>query len=200
VRQFLFRVFVSVEAELGVIGEVRAELQEEGPKVAVHAVDVEVVHHGRRAHQPRIGGIGRFTPPPLGAKHRPLLLCFADEHHSLSLPERPSLLGGHVILALALAERNHRNLFLPGKCLQSRHECFADRIHQGAGGELVATMKTKEAGHPLLALQSRDVNVQLHPVDSFHLQGDVLGKHFVVRSFRLRYDSDPSGSTAASAA
>jgi hypothetical protein len=42
-RQLPFSVFVSVEAELGVVGEVRAELQKEGSKVAVHAVDVEVV-------------------------------------------------------------------------------------------------------------------------------------------------------------
>jgi hypothetical protein len=47
--QLSLGVFVSVEAELGVVGKVRAELQEEGSKVAVHAVDVEVVHHGRIA-------------------------------------------------------------------------------------------------------------------------------------------------------
>jgi hypothetical protein len=68
------------------------------------------------------------------------------------LLEPLSLLGGDVILAVALAERYHRNLLLAGKCFKSRHECFADRIHQGAGGELVAAMKAKEAGHPLLAL------------------------------------------------
>jgi hypothetical protein len=44
--------------------------------------------------------------------------------------------------------------------------------------KLVAAMKSKEAGHSLFALQSRDVHVQIHPIDSFHLQGDVVGQHF----------------------
>jgi len=88
-----------------------------------------------------------------------LSCAFADEYYSFRLLELLSLLGGDVILALALAERNHGNLLLPGKCFQGRHECFADWVHQGAGGELVAAMKSKEAGHPLLALQSRNVNI-----------------------------------------
>jgi hypothetical protein len=37
-------------------------------------------------------------------------------------------------------------------------------------------IQSKEAGHPLFALQSRDVHVQIHPIDSFHLQGDVVGQ------------------------
>src|SRR5580704_2578987 len=45
--QLPFGVFVSVEAELGVVGKVCAELQEERTKVTVHAINVEVVHHGR---------------------------------------------------------------------------------------------------------------------------------------------------------
>ena len=62
----------------------------------------------------------------------------------------------------------------------------------------------KKQATPCSRCNRRDVNVQVHPVDSLHLQGDVLGQHFGNTSwyahFRLRYDSDPSGSTAASAA
>ena len=95
-------------------------------------------------------------------------------------------------------------LFLPGKLLHCRHELLADRIHQRTGGELVAAMKPEEAGHSAVPLQGWHVNVQVHPVDSFDFQGDVIVQHFGDRSwyahFRLRYDSGPSGSTAASAA
>jgi hypothetical protein len=61
------------------------------------------------------------------------------------LMEALSLLRGDVILALAPTERNHRNLLLPGKRFKGRHECFANRVHQSAGGELVAAMKAKRA-------------------------------------------------------
>ena len=40
-------VFVAVDAKLGVVGEVGAELQEEGAEVVVEAVEVELVDHGR---------------------------------------------------------------------------------------------------------------------------------------------------------
>ena len=42
-------VLVAVEAELGGVGEVGAELQEERPEVPIHGVEVEVVDQGRGA-------------------------------------------------------------------------------------------------------------------------------------------------------
>ena len=53
-RQLPLEVLVAVDAQLGVVREVRAELREERPEVLVHRVDVVVVHHRRRRHQPRI--------------------------------------------------------------------------------------------------------------------------------------------------
>ena len=65
-------------------------------------------------------------------------------------------------------------------------------------------MKAKEVHHALFPLQTGNVDVQVHPIDTFDFQGDVIGQHLGHASwyahFRLRYDSDPSGSTAASAA
>src|ERR1035437_3090018 len=43
------------QAQLGVVGEVGAELDEERPEVLVHAVEVEVVDHPGRLHDPRVG-------------------------------------------------------------------------------------------------------------------------------------------------
>ena len=45
--QLLLHVFVTVQAELGVVGEVGAEFQEEGTKVSIHAVNVKVVDQDR---------------------------------------------------------------------------------------------------------------------------------------------------------
>lgn len=59
---------VAVQAQLGVVGEVPAELDEEGPEVGVEGVDVEVVHHRREPHDPGVGGAGVGVAPLLGAE------------------------------------------------------------------------------------------------------------------------------------
>ena len=40
-----FEVFVAVDTELGVVGEIGAKLQEERPEVLVHAIEVVMVDH-----------------------------------------------------------------------------------------------------------------------------------------------------------
>ena len=51
-RQLPLEVLVPVDAQLGAVGEVRAEPQE-GAEVLVHRAEVEVVAHRRRTGQPR---------------------------------------------------------------------------------------------------------------------------------------------------
>jgi hypothetical protein len=50
-----------VMAELGIVGKIGAELQKEGTKIPVHAVD-EKGDHGRGAYQPRVRGALDSTP------------------------------------------------------------------------------------------------------------------------------------------
>src|SRR3982751_1377376 len=118
--------------------------------------------------------------------------------------EPAQMLGGNIILALPFAKLHHRNLSLFRECIHGRDKAFADRVHQGAGNKRVSAMVAEEPDHAQFPLQLRYVHVQVHPVDSLDLQADVIGKHFRYASwyahFRLRYDFDLSGSTAASAA
>ena len=102
---------------------------------------------------------------------------FADEDHAFGTGEVAEELGGDSVLTLAFAELEEGNLLVPGKLLQSGDEVLADGIHQGAGGELVAAMETEKGGHALLALQLWDVNIQVHAVDSFDFESDVLGQY-----------------------
>jgi hypothetical protein len=99
---------------------------------------------------------------------------------------------------------DNRNAFPFSERLHCRDERLTDRIHQSAGDELKTAVVPKETGHPNFPLQLRHVNIQVQPVDSLDLQGHVVGQHLSNGSWyahsRLRYDSDPSGSTAASAA
>jgi len=58
-----------------------------------------------------------------------------------------------------------------------REERFGDGVHQGTGGEPVAEVKTEKTGYPSSPLQSRHVDVEVHAVNAFHFQGDVLAKN-----------------------
>jgi len=101
------------------------------------------------------------------------------------------MLGGDVVFSLALAELHHWNSFPFGEGVHGRDEGFTDGVHQRTGGELAASMKPEEAGYARIALQLGDVHVQIHPVNPFHLKGDVLGQYFRDAScyahFRLRW-------------
>src|SRR5580693_5794314 len=54
----------------------------------------------------------------------------------------------------------------------------------------MAPVEPEETRHPLFSLQLWHVHVQVHPVDPFHFQGDVLIEHFghttCYAHFRLR--------------
>ena len=174
VRQLLLHIFVTVQAEFGVVREVRAEFQEEGAKIPIHAVGVKVVDHGRGADQPGIGRSGLLIAPPLGAEHRRFLLRLADEQHSFRAGKLLPILRGHAVLTLALLERHDGYLFLFGKLLHLGDERLGDRIHQRTGGKPVAEMEPEETGHSSRPLQRRHVHVQVHAVDSLDLQRHVL--------------------------
>jgi hypothetical protein len=79
-------------------------------------------------------------------------LRLTNEHHAFGLGEFLSLFCRYIIFASTLAKLNHRDLLALRETLQSCHERLADRVHQGAGGELMAAMEAKKGGHALLPL------------------------------------------------
>ena len=50
-------------------------------------------------------------------------------------------------------------------------------------------MVAKEAHDTLFPLQPRNINIQVHPVDSFHFQGDVLRQHLGNTSWYAHFGS-----------
>jgi len=119
---------VAVQAQPGVVGKVRAELEEERSEVLIDAVKVEVVDHPGGLDDPGIGpAIG--VVPSLGPEQRRLLLSAADEHHPLSATGRlelGQLLVHHVVLALALDEVHPRDLPLAGVAVHRGREAVGD--------------------------------------------------------------------------
>jgi hypothetical protein len=51
-------ILVAVDAELGIVGKIGAEFQEERPEVLIDAVEIVVVDHRGGFHDPRIGSAG----------------------------------------------------------------------------------------------------------------------------------------------
>ena len=115
--QLALDVLVPVQTELGVVREVRAELEEQGTEVLVHEVEVVGVWHRRRGHQARravaAGRIGLL----LRAQHARLLLRLADVQHALA--SRPCAQGAlrPLVFARAPLERDQVALVATGEVL-----------------------------------------------------------------------------------
>src|SRR5206468_570098 len=141
-------VLVAVDAQLGVVGEVRAELQEEGAKVLIEAVEVEVVDHGRGLDDPGVLLTGARVGALLGAENGGLLLGLADEEDAFVAWELEPILQGHVLLALSFGESEQGNLLLVDEVLDGGDEVLADGVHEDGGSKGVAAVKAEEGGDP----------------------------------------------------
>src|SRR5580658_62827 len=172
--ELAFGVFVSVQAQLRIIREVRTELQEEGTELPVQTVTVEVVHHRRRAHDPGIGMSRLRIAALLGAEHWRLFLRLADEDDPFRFIETRQVFLHHIILALALVELHQRNLLLFREMLHRRHEGFGHGVHQGRRGEFVAAVTAEKLGDSAFALQHRHVDIEIHPVDALQLESHMV--------------------------
>ena len=95
---------VAVEADLGVVGKVGGELDEERAEVGVEAVEVEVVDHRGAADQPGKRRAGLGIAALLGPKRRGLLLRAADEQDPLGAVVAGKVALGDVVFALAGTE------------------------------------------------------------------------------------------------
>jgi hypothetical protein len=86
-----------------------------------------------------------------------------------------------VVLALALLELYQGDFLWFGELLPLGDKPFGDGIHPRTGGELMAPMKSEEAGHSSRSLQRRHVHVPIHSVDSFDLPRHVLPENLCDR-------------------
>src|SRR4051794_8564500 len=80
--------------------------------VALGPVEVVVVDHRRRPHDPGVGLAGVGIAALLGAKDRRLLLRLAHEDDPLAAVELGVVLLGDVVLALPLGEGDQGDLLL----------------------------------------------------------------------------------------
>src|SRR5262249_15677172 len=144
-RELTLGIFMPVEAELGIEWKVAAELQKEGAEIAVYGIDIVVVHHRRRAYDPRIGQPRLGAAALLGAEYRGLLLRIADEYHPFLFLELGQILFHYVDFALTLANRHHFKCILRDVALKCRDEASGHRAHQGRGWQRLSAMVAEES-------------------------------------------------------
>lgn len=174
--QLAFGVLVAVDAELGVVGEVRTEFQEERAEVCVDAIEVEVVDHRRAVDHPGIGRAGVRVATALGTHDTGLLLRPSDVQHAFVGVEALQILLGEIVLALVLAEADQIHAGLADEALDIGHERL------GLGGdcrrrrEALAEMAAKIPDHAAHALQLGNVDAEVHPIDALALEHDMVAQ------------------------
>src|SRR5712692_2457100 len=108
------------------------------------------------------------------AEDTDLLLSFADKEYSFAAFKACQVIGGDIVLALLLGEGQQRNTVLLHESLDALDEGATNGLHKGRRHHRLVSMKTKERHHTAVMLQFWLVNVEVHAVDAFQFQGDVL--------------------------
>jgi hypothetical protein len=127
--ELALQVLMTIDAELGVVRKVRAELQKKRPERLIYAVETVVVDHPCGFDDPRIGRARVLTAAALGPHDACLFLRLADIQHALVLLELPQVPLRDVVLALALLKRNQINAFAGHELLDVANERLSHRRH-----------------------------------------------------------------------
>ena len=162
-----------VEAELGGVREVGAELEEEGAEVSVAAVEVVNVDHGGGVDDPGDGaaGVDAFAG---GTGDADFLLGDADEEDAFILGEGAEFLLQDVVLALTFLEADPFHAFALDEGVDGFEEGLGHVDRLLGGGEAAAEVTAAEGGDAGLAGELGDIGVEIHPVEALQLQDDVI--------------------------
>ncbi len=167
-----FGPLVAIEAQLGVVGKIRTELQEERAEVRVHAGEVELVDQPGGLHDPRVGvPVGVATA--LGAKQYRLLLRPPDEG-TPSVPVKAARRSRAMSSFLALDEVHPRHALVPSEATHRRAERVGDLGQRGGGSNRQVQLLVHAAHNPGRVLQPWDIDVEVHPVDALDLEAHML--------------------------
>src|SRR5262245_14086116 len=168
---------MAVNAKLGVVRKVGAELQKERPEVLVDAIKIVVVDHGRRLHDPRIGRAGTRAAPTLRAHNPRFLLCLADVQHTFGLPELAQIPLGNVVLARALLESNEIDAFGSDELLDIANKGPGHRRHRRRRCKPLAMVNPQIPHRGSHRLQVGHINVEIHAVDRLVLKNHMITQH-----------------------
>ena len=163
---------VAIQAELEGVGGVAADLDERRPPLGVDQVDVIVVHVDRFPAEGEM-----HLAPLLGLGGRPAggpLLRDPHEDDARGRGEPIAIPLDDVILALPFGEVDPGDPPGVGPGPQPLLEGVGDLPKDGGRGHHPGPGAAEKGHHPALALQPRDIAVDVQPIDAFHVQRHVL--------------------------
>ena len=173
---------MAVDAELGVVGKVGAELQEERPEVLIDAIEIVVVDHRSGFHDPWIGSARDPAAATLRAHDPRFLLSFADIEHTFALAEPPQVFLRDIVLALPLRKGNEVNAFVVDEVLDITNKRLSHRRHSCRRRKTLAPVNPQVPHHSPYSLQVRHIDVEVHSVDRLEFQHHMITQHFRRRS------------------
>jgi len=89
------------------------------------------------------------------------------------------VLGGHIVFTLVAFKADERYVLLLGVALDASHEVPGHGRGQRRRSKRGLTVIAEESRNVLLALQPRDVDVEIHPVDALQFECDVVSQDVV---------------------
>ena len=113
----------------------------------------------------------------LGAEHRRLLLSPPDEQHALVGVKAGQVGQRQVVLTLTRRKAHQVDTLVSDETVDVGYEPFRDGVHQRRGHEREAPAGLEEADHAKLVLEPGLVEVEVHTVDAFDLEGHVLAEN-----------------------
>ena len=115
-------------------------------------------------------------PALVGAEDARLLLGFADEEDPFVALERGEVLVGDIIFALALLEFHEIEALRLGESLDRLDELLRHRRNQHRRRHPSPQVGFDEVGEAGAGLERGDVSVEVHPINRFQFEGDVIGE------------------------
>ena len=136
-----------------------------------------MIDHRGRADEPGILDPGRIHAL-LCAKDVGLLLGLADEQDAFVPLELRQVLLGPVVFSFAFGKAHHVDALDLDEPLDRLHELQAHRSNHERRGHPAVELVAEEERESGPCLQRRDVTVQVHAVNAFKLQHDVIPDDF----------------------
>ncbi len=164
---------MAVEAELGRVGEVGTEFDEERTEVLIFAVEVIDVDQGGSVVDPRNGA-------PLTealadrARHAAFLLSHADEKDSFLGFEFAEVFFEDLILALAFVESHQGNILIVDEIANAADESIGHGARLLGRGKTVTEIAPEETGDAALGGELGNVGIEIHAVDALQFHNDVF--------------------------
>ena len=136
-----------------------------------------MVHERGGLDDPGVGPVGLRVVALFGAIHVALFLRLSNEHHPVSHRTAPAYLSGHIFFALPLEKLHHGNPVLLSKPLDVGDESTRHRLYGIGGSDLRLLLMADEAYSSLGDLQARHDGIEIHAINAFHFQHNVLAQN-----------------------